>query len=313
VATTNAKQLIVHHGALGDWALILPIVRAMQEPTLLAAAWSRAQLAATLYPWITPIDIEQHGLSLLHVEDGHSRIGDALRKQLANVRTIISFVSDGHDAWSRNVAKLLPEARCHHIHPRPPAAWTRHITDWHMSQLREQGLSLLSSHMPALNHPQGPIVIHPGSGGAQKCWPAERFEQVIAALREQGHRVQVLLGEAEMTRWPQEMLAHWQSRYDARLILELNELHHLLRDAKLFLGNDAGPTHLAAQLGMPTIALFGPTLPQIWAPVGPQVRVIAPATAQTMHWLDVSRVVAAVAAMLGQTTGQTCESPGNGV
>ena len=48
---------------------------------------------------------------------------------------------------------------------------------------------------------------------------------------------------------------------------------HLQR-CSCYLGNDSGITHLAAMLGIPTIALFGPSDPAIWRPVGPDVEVI---------------------------------------
>ena len=48
----------------------------------------------------------------------------------------------------------------------------------------------------------------------------------------------------------------------------------LMTEAALYLGNDSGITHLAAACGTPTIALFGPTDLQIWAPLGPRVRII---------------------------------------
>ena len=56
------------------------------------------------------------------------------------------------------------------------------------------------------------------------------------------------------------------------------QLAQALQDSHLFVGNDSGPTHLAAMLGVPTVALFGPTDAGVWAPVGPHVRVLeAPA------------------------------------
>ena len=50
------------------------------------------------------------------------------------------------------------------------------------------------------------------------------------------------------------------------------ELFNELRTASLFVGNDSGPSHLAGIMGLPTIALFGPTDPAVWKPLGPRVR-----------------------------------------
>ena len=54
----------------------------------------------------------------------------------------------------------------------------------------------------------------------------------------------------------------------------LLEVAEHLQQCEGYLGNDSGITHLAAMLGVPTLALFGPTDPLIWRPLGPSVRVI---------------------------------------
>src|SRR2546426_6130935 len=54
----------------------------------------------------------------------------------------------------------------------------------------------------------------------------------------------------------------------------LRELAQLLRHCRVYIGNDSGITHLAAYLGCPTIALFGPTDPRVWGPIGRRSRII---------------------------------------
>ena len=56
--------------------------------------------------------------------------------------------------------------------------------------------------------------------------------------------------------------------------LALDKLAYLYGCASLYIGNDSGPTHLAAATGIPTIALFGPTDPAVWGPVGKQVYIV---------------------------------------
>ncbi len=65
-----------------------------------------------------------------------------------------------------------------------------------------------------------------------------------------------------------------------------------LRACRCYLGNDTGITHLAAMLGMPTIAIFGPSDPVIWRPLGPQVEIIQ---AQDLEKLPVSTVTESIA------------------
>jgi heptosyltransferase-2 len=106
----------------------------------------------------------------------------------------------------------------------------------------------------------GFLAIHPGSGSAAKNWPAERFAE--AARRLSGGRPWLLvLGPAEEApvEWPGAVVAReWP----------LRPLGAALSRAGLFLGNDSGVAHLAAASGAPTLTLFGPTDPALWAPVG---------------------------------------------
>jgi ADP-heptose:LPS heptosyltransferase len=107
----------------------------------------------------------------------------------------------------------------------------------------------------------GFLAVHPGSGSPAKNWPAERFSQ--AARRLSGGRPWLLvLGPAEekAVEWPGAVVAReWP----------LRQLGAALSRAGLFLGNDSGVAHLAAASGAPTLTLFGPTDPALWAPVGP--------------------------------------------
>jgi hypothetical protein len=56
----------------------------------------------------------------------------------------------------------------------------------------------------------------------------------------------------------------------------LSRLAALLVECSGYVGNDSGVSHLAAALGVPTAAVFGPTDPAVWAPVGPKVSVVGP-------------------------------------
>jgi ADP-heptose:LPS heptosyltransferase len=58
-------------------------------------------------------------------------------------------------------------------------------------------------------------------------------------------------------------------------IPDLYELGCWLADARVYIGNDAGTTHLAAAVGSPVVAIFGPTDPGLWAPRGRHVRIVS--------------------------------------
>jgi len=280
-------NVLFHYGALGDFVLTLPMMRRLTGRTTLVAAWSRATLASRLIQGVTPMDIQMWEFTRLHAQGGPTSVSPAIADLFGQAKNIISFISTGDDDWAQNAERLSPDAKHIYIDPRPDANWDKHIGDWHLQQADRQGLKLGDAAQPQRSvNTDGPIVIHPGSGGIDKCWPVERFEALIDGLRSNGRSVTTLLGEAEAERWPKDVLDRWRDHYAAEVFHSLNDLHQAMAGASVYVGNDSGPTHLAAQLGLPTVALFGPTDPTRWAPVGPAVTVLAPPALSAMDWLE---------------------------
>ena len=92
------------------------------------------------------------------------------------------------------------------------------------------------------------VVIHTGAGQAVREWPRERFEEIAARLRADAWAVTMLDDS----------------------LRDLDQLLAVLATADRFIGNDSGPGHLAALLGVPTFTVFGPQLPELFSPVHPQ-------------------------------------------
>lgn len=287
------STIVVHHGALGDSVLIWPVLRALGSATLVCGR-DKARLAAHWIEGVEPVDGESPEWTRLFAPGAEHEAGDALRKRLIAARRIISFVSTGDDVWARNIEKLAPDAGLYIVDPRPDEASHAHVTEYHAWQLADQGIDLPRLQTPARANPDGPVVIHPGSGGEHKCWPRLRYEMLIDHLQSIGREVRMVVGEAERQRW-----GFWvevmRSRCEVTDPADLIELSRRIADAGLYVGNDSGPTHLAGQLGVSTLALFGPTHPRLWSPLGPAVRVLWPGRCEPMEWLSVSRVVEAVA------------------
>ena len=116
-------------------------------------------------------------------------------------------------------------------------------------------------------------IVHPGSGSPAKNWPPDHYFALAQRLESTGQgTVLFLFGEADCA------VRDALSRLAPDRVLEglsLLEVVAWLKQARGFIGNDSGITHLAAALGTRTWALFGPTDPHQWGPRGKQVRIVS--------------------------------------
>ena len=220
--------------------------------------------------------------------------------------TLVSALRD-HDwaiaytrtlALSAGLATFVPRVVTHD--PDPPAS-AEHASRWLARPLQSLGLSAEEappSCRPGPNEslpsdellsrlPERFLAVHPGSGSATKNWPAQRFAALIDALA---------AGEAWLlVEGPADEASAAPLRGLPRAVLArdrpLRSLGALLGHAGLYVGNDSGVTHLAAAWGAPTLALFGPTDPAVWGPVGERVTTLCSPNRQ-MDGLDLSEVVA---------------------
>jgi heptosyltransferase-1 len=118
----------------------------------------------------------------------------------------------------------------------------------------------------------GPFaVLNPGAGWQSKLWPAERFGAVARHLgRLHGLPGLVVWAGAQEKLWAETIVAC--SGGQARLAppTSLVELAAILRRARMFVGSDTGPLHLAAAVGTPSVGLFGPVSEKRNGPYGEQ-------------------------------------------
>jgi heptosyltransferase III len=119
------------------------------------------------------------------------------------------------------------------------------------------------------------IAFHPGAGSRFKRWPLERFIELARRLTlNRENKLLLIEGPAEegLASQISEELLGIESIVAQAVPLKL--LAAVLEPCRLFIGNDSGLAHLAAALKIPSIVLFGPTLPQHWAPQGKHVAVL---------------------------------------
>ncbi|HZQ21015.1 MAG TPA: glycosyltransferase family 9 protein [Terriglobales bacterium] len=110
------------------------------------------------------------------------------------------------------------------------------------------------------------VLINPGAGWGAKEWPAERYGEVARALASLGLVPIINFGPGE-----QELATavnHACGGEAELMSSSITELIALTRRARLFIGGDTGPLHLAAALHIPIVAIFGPTDPERNGPYG---------------------------------------------
>jgi heptosyltransferase-1 len=109
-------------------------------------------------------------------------------------------------------------------------------------------------------------IVNPGAGWGAKCWPSERYSEVVRILGEHGIHSLINAGPGESE------LAQAVSRGNDKIVkiveCSLNQLMALTRRASIFIGGDTGPLHLASALCVPVVAIFGPTDPARNGPYG---------------------------------------------
>ncbi len=124
-------------------------------------------------------------------------------------------------------------------------------------------------------------IINPGAGWGAKCWPAKRYGEVAHALAAEGLPSLVNIGPGETA-----LGRHVESASGGAATIiscSVGQLIALSRRARLFIGGDTGPLHLAAALRVPVLGIYGPTDPARNGPVGAPNVVLRHATSATSH------------------------------
>lgn len=284
--------VVLHQGAIGDFVLAMSIIQAAARRTQAArvvavASAPSAALAggrSVINQRFAPDDLGLHTLF-----NDSATISPPMQSLLSTATCVLSFLgspaSSLHERLSRS-----SDAPVFSVDPRPTTdtlAQRRHITtQWH-NAIAQAGLDLSDIPPPVIRMPSPPldaahrphILIHPGSGGRSKCWPVKNF--LALAQRLTDCTIGWMLGpaECEPSRGPVASIARRCEARGETLFIDddiLKAASHI-RQADLYLGNDAGMTHIAAAIGIATVAIYGPTDPAVWRPLGDHVLTVTPA------------------------------------
>ncbi len=300
--------LLVRTDHLGDMLLTLPVVRAVKavyphcRVSVLASAANAA--AAQHHPEVEHVEIDPR-------EAKHSGLGGvrSLARQIRRLDCDVAVVAHptprlaaalwlaripirvgtGYRAYS-----LLFNRRVYEHRSRPPV---QHEAVYNLRLLRPLGIvqeepssvpwrvdPQESAAVEALLHRCGVaradlFAIHPGNAGSALNWPPDTYAALGKRLLAPATRIVVTGGQGERPLTAAVARAIGDGAVDLGGLLTLPQLAALLRRCTLYLGSSTGPTHLAAAVGTPVVALFSPlcsNAPQRWRPIGERVRVLQP-------------------------------------
>lgn len=263
------RRLLIRPGAIGDCIVALP---AMEH---LKAEYTAVWVPSPVVPLIRFANRVQHVPSAI---DRLALPGleppAAVLEDLRTFDSIISWYGSNQPEFRKRVEELaLP----FQFFPALPQGNEQvHVVDFFLKHVGAPCGGAPRIDVPPKRHDA--VVIHPFSGSPRKNWPMPKFR----ALAER------LPGPVAWCAGPHEMLP------GATKIENLYELACWIAGARAYIGNDAGITHLAAAVGTPVVAIFGPTDPALWAPRGPHVRVVA----GDLRDISVDEVLSAVSALL---------------
>jgi ADP-heptose:LPS heptosyltransferase len=282
----SRRILIARGGALGDFILTLPAIHALRD------AFPDAEINVLANKAIAPLAreaVEINGIRSLDDPDlgpVFIRGGDLSKKWRGYFRQhdlVISYLHDPEKVFEINLRELGVARLVAGL--SKVAAAGPHAAIQLAEPLLELGIAI-SNFAPRVQISQrarekarqklGPlalIALHPGSGSPRKNWPMENWIALIAYLIERNVPVTIIGGEADRSR-----IVELQNRFKNEGVAfaidwPLRDLAALLAGL-IFVGHDSGISHLAAATGAASLVLFGPTDPQIWAPLNENARVL---------------------------------------
>jgi heptosyltransferase-3 len=302
----SRRAVIIQPGAIGDCILTLPLAQFIISHLKVGAVdmLGRAEYIS-YFPGRTCIDtiraidcVDMHRL-FCSPADFQLTKRDPLIDAFAGYSWIVSFLGQPESDFEQN---LIFTANCSQsvetiILPlQPPSLGQDHITNHYIRRLCES----CSLKIPAeynllqtepLIRPTSSdrqigtrliqqagidpdifvVVLCPGSGGLAKCWHLDNFLALAEQLKSMSIQPLFLLGPAELERLSPRQIIDISRTAPSMTDLSLTEVLQMLVAADAYIGNDSGITHLAAAIGLDTVAFFGPTDSTVYRPPGPKV------------------------------------------
>ena len=302
----DPRLVAIRPGALGDALLTFPVLSWLRQcdPRLRVTLVARRDVlplarASGLADDVSPFD--DPAWSALFTADPPERSG--LAHETCAGASVVAWLGDSSGEARRNLL-ALGAASVAVAAGKPNTSAGAHASLQLAGALAQigyrapQSLAELSDSLPALcpsdacnakaegwlrarSMDTGAFVaVHPGAGGATKRWPTASFAILLQRLVAGGYSPLLIEGpqDADVTRETLAACCLPHTSIPVASGFSIEDLAALLARCVAFVGNDSGVAHLAGIVRCPTVAIFGPTDPVLWRPVGQRVRVIRAAS-----------------------------------
>lgn len=321
------RILVVRGGAVGDVILALPAMGALRQAfpnAHIDAMGDAKRLSVACHPAYANaiLDAEQWGIHRLYA--GRSRIPGKWAAYLDRCNLVLFYLPASGTTLIDNIKR---HCRGEVIAWPPHPSTGLHVVDHLLKPLHRyvnSGTPRAPRVFPGARNQhaasefwrsaglpeQGVLAIHPGSGGRHKLWPMEGWRHLLEWAAKNGVPGILISGPAEQERGIGPLLKSLNPGWQALSNAPLLDLAAILNKCAAFAGHDSGVTHLAAAVGIPTLALFGPTDSQVWGPRSQRACVLQ-AAAQGPLRLDNMPVEAVIRTTRAMLDGSFQFTPSN--
>lgn len=286
-SSEKIRAVVFHQGALGDFLMAASVIDELAGTYALARIdfWSKPEHVSLL--------TGKSYLGQCHSPDD-ALIARLLQDSLWRTATLPDFLLKADilfifgQAGTRLIAERLSarlSAKVYRVQSFPADDNARtHVSRFLRRQFKDLGWSIggkpLTLSAPVsekqaarellreLGIHARPVFIHPGSGGRRKVWPLANWHGLLDWIqRELPFQALLSIGPADdyMDRFSGAVREAGVPIVSGLPLLRLSALLSL---CELYIGSDSGVSHLAAATGIPSITVFGPTDPRVWAPQG---------------------------------------------
>lgn len=279
----EVETLAVHPGALGDCILFGRLLAALPGRVRFVGPGEVGRLLVGLGAVDEAVDFNTLPMHTLFAADAPM---DALSSRLGPCRRLIScFPAETHDAGRRRLVAACGAREACFLPVRLPAGEGGHLVDGWLRRLGQApGADAIArttwpvpqawqdearQRLAAAGVTREVVLLHPGAGAREKCWPRLAYVDLARKLAAR-YDIVFVRGAVEQETQPRPDCG-------GGVVIESPPLHVLAgmqTIAKHYIGNDSGPSHLAAALGADTTVIFRATSGEQFRPLGPFVTVL---------------------------------------